>query len=149
MDYNELFTSIDDIDKILKSYEPDLLVKLCTYLIKQYILKEGINFDIEVEDINNGKSNKIKEINNFSELVKEIQRKYNFPELQKFIVEQQNVFIISEDKKILLNIENNNSIKNNDSSRNIIQNKLEIKKNKPNNINNESQNRFRSLEIDE
>jgi hypothetical protein len=145
MDFNELFTTVGNLEKELNEYDNEVLVKLCSFLIKQYVMKDGIGYEDEIDDINSGtnQSKVIKEISTFVELVREMQRKYNFPELQKFSIEENKVYISAEGKRFPVTIDDKITGFKNEP---VMTNK-QFSKNKKENS--ESQSRFNNLEMDE
>lgn len=159
MDFNELFTTIEDLESELKQYDPEVLKKLCAFLVKQYVLKEGIGFDAGIDDtaISNSANVQSKEIGNFTELIKEVQRKYNFPELRKFGIEGDKVYFVAEGRRTLVNMNENEIVESVTTVKNEIPLvnkttpivKKEIKKEIKTNKNDECQNRFNNLEMDE
>lgn len=149
---NGLFKNIEDLVGTLEQYDADTLKNLCAFLISEYVMKNGVSYDGEVDErpaaVN--AASVTANIATFSDLIKDMQRRYNFTELQKFSVDGSKVFLDLDGRKIALN--GNNTERNSPPASyrpTTAPTVNKIPTPAAPSSDGDSQSRFRSLEIDE
>ena len=138
----------DDIENIMKSIDnldKDRLKNLLSILIKIYIIDRGIGYDGEVSDntsyqypAKNAGGLLNDKIAAFADLIADLKQKYDFTELDNFIIEDKMVFLISDGRRMMISGKEIDSSADRIKSDNDTQNK-----NNP-----FPQDRFKNIEMD-
>ncbi|MCP4133343.1 MAG: hypothetical protein GY754_20415 [bacterium] len=96
----EDFKSIDDIVKAIDFLDTDSLKETLAYILKIYIIDKELAYDGRVyDDVSGSTSSESRgegitlENPTFAELISEAKKKYSFPELNLFTIENDNVSI--------------------------------------------------------
>jgi len=142
---NNPFTDVENIMDSIKNLDNESLKETLALLIKVYVLDKGIEYEENAfDDTDDSEKFSIKtnsdQTKSFAELIFNLKQKYNFPELNNFIIENQNVFLQLNGNKYLISDNNINDKKEKNPQ---IKKDVQI-----NNILKPSPERFKNIEMD-
>lgn len=104
-DKKEYFKEVENILNSIDNLDEKVLKKVLANIIKIYIMDKGLSYEGNIND-NTGKnkavlSNNVN-ISNFYEFILHAKKNYPFQELENFLLENGEVYILMNDKKNLL-----------------------------------------------
>lgn len=156
----EQFESIKDILSSIEFMDNQSIKETLAYLIKVYIIDKEISYQGSVNDqvncsASSNQSSPVKNYSEFSELINDLKRKYEFSELNLFSTDKNKTYVKIDGRKMLLNpgaVLANNSAKKPEKNNKPRSEKKEIKKPVPTppseNNNASGASRFNNLERD-